>query len=269
MAAAVRSWQHWQLLRAARSYVFHPRPGNVWIQRSQSACWSPEYFVPLVTSTGRQSRTFSPLFALREGARLELAHTELIFMQVECFTGLEEGKEPELRLLIQILAWSQLLLPQLSSLLLQRTSYTRLIHRRDGCCGHAAVLGLSTKPHGKECAASCQITVFPWESRRRNIVCWQKCLLLFLAILSFLGKCLAAFEWKTAQHLKTADQSWQHMCTPHSAPVGTLLDHWVGVESEGWWDRRLTQSAVGKLHLEKHQCLKKQTNKNHPKPISP
>ena len=92
-----------------------------------------------MTSAGRQSRTFSPLFTLREGARLELAQAELTFMQVECFTELAEGEEPELSLLIQILALAQLCLPRWSSLPPQRKSHTRQIHRRDGCSGDAAL----------------------------------------------------------------------------------------------------------------------------------
>lgn len=117
----------------------------------------------------------------------------------------------------------------------------------------AAVLGLNIKTQHKECASSHQTTVFPWERGRRNIVCClQKFLLLFLAILSFPGKHLAAFEWKTTKHLKTAGQSWQHTCTPFSAPVGVLLNHWVGIKLEGCWDRRLTQSVAGKLCLQKN-----------------
>jgi len=64
-----------------------------------------------VTSAGRQSRTLSPLFTLWEGARLELAQAELMFTQVECFAELEEEDEPEMSLLIQIIALAQLFLP--------------------------------------------------------------------------------------------------------------------------------------------------------------
>lgn len=63
-----------------------------------------------MTSAGRQSRTFSPLFTLQEGASLELAQAEMMFMQLECCTVLEEGGEPELNVLIQILALAQLFL---------------------------------------------------------------------------------------------------------------------------------------------------------------
>lgn len=90
-----------------------------------------------MTSAGRQSRTFSPLFTLQEGARLELTQAELTFRQVEHFTGLEEEDEPELSLLIPVLALTQLCLPRWSSLPPQRQSHTRQIHRKDGCSGDA------------------------------------------------------------------------------------------------------------------------------------
>lgn len=55
-----------------------------------------------------QSRTFSPLFTLWEGARLEVARAELTLLPVE---GLGQGEEPELSLLIQILAVTQFFFP--------------------------------------------------------------------------------------------------------------------------------------------------------------
>lgn len=122
----------------------------------------------------------------------------------------------------------------------------------------AAVLGLSTEPHRKECASFRQTMVYPWEKGRRNIACdLQKFLLLFLASLTSPGKQLAAFEWKTTKHLRTTDQSWQHRCTPCSAEVGVLLNHWVGIKLKACWGRRLTQSILGKLCLHKKKCLKK------------
>lgn len=97
-----------------------------------------------------------------------------MFMQVECFTELEEGDEPEMSLLIQILAVAQLFFAQLFSMPPQRQPHTRHIIGEMGavemvpfpsCTPSAgscfacdlcsvAVRGLSIQPQGKECASS-------------------------------------------------------------------------------------------------------------------
>lgn len=91
------------LLELPRDNILHPRLAKAWIQRCGSGCWSPGRFVPLVPSAGTHSRTFSPSFTSCQGARLEQTLLPL--------EGLGQGGEPELSLLIQILAVTQFFSP--------------------------------------------------------------------------------------------------------------------------------------------------------------
>lgn len=103
------------------------------------------------------------------------------------------------------------------------------------------LLGLSTEPYHKGCASFHPAL----GKREKSIASWlQNFLLLFLAMLSSAAKHLAVFEWKTTKHRKTAEQSWQHTVRCSS---GRFVEPLSGIKLEGCWDRRLTQSVVGKL----------------------
>lgn len=73
------------------SWVLQPRVANVWMQRSQSACWSPGLFLPLLTSAGRQSRVLSPI-SPRCGKEQGLRQLWLCWHSGGVLYRLEEGQ---------------------------------------------------------------------------------------------------------------------------------------------------------------------------------
>lgn len=251
MAETVGFWQRWECtLRAAWSCILQPRQVNVWIQRSQSACWRPESFVPLVTSAGRQSRTFYPLITLLEGARLELTGAQLTLPQVESASqGLRRERSQSWPCLSRFLVFPSSAFPNgpayplRDSIREMDAVETMLFPPFAGTWlwPVLVLLGLSTEPYHKGCASFHPAL----EKREKSIASWlQNFLLLFLATLSSAAKHLAVFEWKTTKHRKTAEQSWQHTVRCSS---GRFVEPLRGIKLEGCWDRRLTQSVVRKL----------------------